>query len=47
MQCNVIDGQCDCKDNITGINCEEVERGYYYKSLDDITLEAEDTETVN
>lgn len=42
--CEPIFGQCYCRDNIVGLVCSKPADGYYYRVLDDIKFEAEDTE---
>ncbi len=46
MSCDAIDGQCNCKENINGPVCTGLQDGYYYKTLDDILYEAEETNSV-
>ena len=40
--CDSNDGQCECKDHITGRRCDDIEEGYCYPTLFQYQFEAED-----
>lgn len=39
--CDVTNGQCICKRNITGRQCHQVQPGFYFTKMDLYTYEAE------
>ena len=41
--CDKDNGQCQCKDHVTGRKCDEIEQGYCVSSLFQYQFEAEDS----
>ena len=39
--CNVVDGQCRCRPNVTGRRCDQVEEQHFVGSLDFLLFEGE------
>jgi Laminin EGF domain len=42
IMCSPVDGQCPCRDHVSGRTCRQPEAGYFVPVLDYMTFEAEE-----